>query len=263
MLAEPDTRASQPATAQSENNCDAPVWWPERRAQNPIPSRTRPLNTPAPMVLCLKARESRSPPDLPIASAPRAARTEHAPFPHHEHRSSYQLGLRCFRAAGSAGKAAPGLNTVTPDVRAPCSARAPRRRWREETSSFHRCRMTSPSLTRGGLLHVWPLPSSLRPPRLITATPPRAGSPPCRSGVSRRGYSMLRRGGSPARTRAYPARCRLGVDGPRRLLQSSGHGATDLAHCGIPPMRRSGCTKSNLYEHCARRDLINARPSRQ
>ena len=45
--------------------CAAPAWWPERCAQNPIPSRTRPLNTPAPMVLCLKTRESRSPPGLP------------------------------------------------------------------------------------------------------------------------------------------------------------------------------------------------------
>ena len=32
---------------------------------NPFPSRTRPLNSPAPMVLCLKARESRSPPGPP------------------------------------------------------------------------------------------------------------------------------------------------------------------------------------------------------
>ena len=52
----------------SQTTCAWPVWWPERCAQNPIPSRTRPLNTPAPMVLCLKTRESRSPPDLPIAS---------------------------------------------------------------------------------------------------------------------------------------------------------------------------------------------------
>ena len=57
--------------------CPAPVWWFERCAQNPIPSRTRPLNTPAPMVLCLKARESRSPPD------PHNANT---PFPRHDHR---------------------------------------------------------------------------------------------------------------------------------------------------------------------------------
>jgi hypothetical protein len=33
--------------------------------KNPIPSRTRPLNASAPMVLCLKTRESRSLPDLP------------------------------------------------------------------------------------------------------------------------------------------------------------------------------------------------------
>src|SRR3954453_8170709 len=35
------------------------------RSLNPIPSRTRPLNSSAPMVLCLKTRESRSLPDLP------------------------------------------------------------------------------------------------------------------------------------------------------------------------------------------------------
>ena len=34
------------------------------RSLNPIPSRTRPLNSSAPMVLCLKTWESRSPPGL-------------------------------------------------------------------------------------------------------------------------------------------------------------------------------------------------------
>ena len=37
--------------------------WPD-----PIPSRTRPSNASAPMVLCLKTRESRSPPGLPKTS---------------------------------------------------------------------------------------------------------------------------------------------------------------------------------------------------
>ena len=46
-----------------------PVWWSERGDQNPIPSRTRPLTAPAPRVLCLKTRESRSPPDLPSTYA--------------------------------------------------------------------------------------------------------------------------------------------------------------------------------------------------
>ena len=67
------TRQPKPAVAQRRPTavahacrtpCPAPVWWFERCAQNPIPSRTRPLNAPAPMVLCLKTRESRSPPDL-------------------------------------------------------------------------------------------------------------------------------------------------------------------------------------------------------
>ena len=39
-----------------------PAWWPRRGSQDPIPSRTRPSKAPAPMVLCLKAWESRSPP---------------------------------------------------------------------------------------------------------------------------------------------------------------------------------------------------------
>ena len=38
------------------------------RSLNPIPSRTRPLNSSAPMVLCLKTWESRSPPGLQSTS---------------------------------------------------------------------------------------------------------------------------------------------------------------------------------------------------
>ena len=45
-------------------SCSSSIWWFLRGAQNPIPSRTRPLNTAAPMVLSLKAWESRSPPGL-------------------------------------------------------------------------------------------------------------------------------------------------------------------------------------------------------
>ena len=37
----------------------------QAKQQDPIPSRTRPSNASAPMVLCLKARESRSPPGPP------------------------------------------------------------------------------------------------------------------------------------------------------------------------------------------------------
>ena len=44
--------------------------------KNPIPSRTRPLNSSAPMVLCLKTRESRSLPGLPRTnSTPRFTRS--------------------------------------------------------------------------------------------------------------------------------------------------------------------------------------------
>ena len=67
MLAEQNgaPAVAEPGPAEVPKTCAWPVWWPERCAQNPIPSRTRPLNTPAPMVLCLKTRESRSPPDPP------------------------------------------------------------------------------------------------------------------------------------------------------------------------------------------------------
>jgi hypothetical protein len=41
----------------------------QARRPNPIPSRTRPLNASAPMVLCLKTRESRSSPDPPRSEA--------------------------------------------------------------------------------------------------------------------------------------------------------------------------------------------------
>src|SRR3954469_24534364 len=49
--------------------CVRPVRWLERGAQNPIPSRTRPLNASALMVLRPKARESRSPPGQPNPSS--------------------------------------------------------------------------------------------------------------------------------------------------------------------------------------------------
>ena len=42
----------------------SPAWWPSARRSDPIPSRTRPSNASAPMVLCLKTRESRSSPGL-------------------------------------------------------------------------------------------------------------------------------------------------------------------------------------------------------
>ena len=48
------------------------------RSLNPIPSRTRPLNSSAPMVLCLKTWESRSSPGLPRTRPPHNARAQHA-----------------------------------------------------------------------------------------------------------------------------------------------------------------------------------------
>jgi hypothetical protein len=54
----------------TSSHCPLPAWWPLRGAQNPIPSRTRPLNSPAPMVLSLKAWKSRSLPGLPRTVTP-------------------------------------------------------------------------------------------------------------------------------------------------------------------------------------------------
>ena len=44
--------------------CALPAWWPSAKRSDPIPSRTRPSNASAPMVLCLKTWESRSSPGL-------------------------------------------------------------------------------------------------------------------------------------------------------------------------------------------------------
>ena len=52
--------------------CALPAWWPSAKRSDPIPSRTRPSKSSAPMVLSLKAWKSRSPPGLP--------RTEHPPL---------------------------------------------------------------------------------------------------------------------------------------------------------------------------------------
>ncbi len=75
-----------------------PVWWSERGDQNPIPSRTRPLTAPAPMVLCLKTRESRSPPDLPSTYIPSSRSKHNEARPAHAGRASLCLG-QAFRAS--------------------------------------------------------------------------------------------------------------------------------------------------------------------
>lgn len=84
-----------------------PVWWSERGDQNPIPSRTRPLTAPAPMVLCLKTRESRSPPDLPSTYTFPRHDPNHEARPAHARRAlscsgpSMQVSLRPVRSLGS------------------------------------------------------------------------------------------------------------------------------------------------------------------
>ena len=84
-----DCRSPGPAVPEKNLSFAGPVTG--ARSPNPIPSRTRPLNSSAPMVLCLKTRESRSLPGLPrtdphsipsprdATSAARAKR--HAPRP--------------------------------------------------------------------------------------------------------------------------------------------------------------------------------------
>ncbi len=55
------------------------------RSLNPIPFRTRPLNSSAPMVLCLKTRESRSPPGLQSPQESLFTATQKAPADRNVH----------------------------------------------------------------------------------------------------------------------------------------------------------------------------------
>ena len=106
------TPSQHPAKAKSQTNCDAPVWWPERRAQNPIPSRTRPLNTPAPMVLCLKTRESRSPPD-PHNANPAFPLTDHRSGPRRSLTQAERRGIRRHLGAGWSSPVARQAHNLT------------------------------------------------------------------------------------------------------------------------------------------------------
>src|ERR1700742_2930605 len=62
------------------------------RSLNPIPSRTRPLNSSAPMVLWLKPWESRSLPGLP--------RTKQFLFTFHDQSNAASFGRRRFFVSG-------------------------------------------------------------------------------------------------------------------------------------------------------------------
>src|SRR5215211_8664194 len=62
------------------------------RSLNPIPSRTRPLNSSAPMVLWLKPWESRSLPDLP--------RTKDFLFTCHDKKRRFPQRMLCAREGG-------------------------------------------------------------------------------------------------------------------------------------------------------------------
>src|SRR5690606_13529047 len=89
--------------------CSSLTWWLWRSAQNPIPFRTRPLNASAPMVLCLKARESRSPPGLVRANKIPSLNTEtqkprikrgflRSRPPFDPHRASQESGASCVES---------------------------------------------------------------------------------------------------------------------------------------------------------------------
>ena len=161
--------SQHPAPPKSPKPCVAPVWWLERRAQNPIPSRTRPLNTPAPMVLCLKARESRSPPDLHNASAKK-------PFP-----------LTNRSAAGwssPVARQAHNLKVVgsNPTPATSTSNHPPRRKTRAGCSCAPRTRRAPPCTRQRARPFGNPTPATLSPP----ACPSTPGTPtaPSRTGPS-------------------------------------------------------------------------------
>src|SRR5690606_38527544 len=65
----PEASRSEPEP-KSRKMCFSPTLWLLRGAQDPIPSRTRPSNPSAPMVLSLKTWESRSPQGLPKTHIP-------------------------------------------------------------------------------------------------------------------------------------------------------------------------------------------------
>ena len=73
------------------SKCVSPAWWPSAKRSDPIPSRTRPSNASAPMVLCLKTWESRSSPGLPNTSILSTDHTSKAPLPH-KRRFSFDAG---------------------------------------------------------------------------------------------------------------------------------------------------------------------------
>src|SRR5438105_4322719 len=82
---------------------------------NPIPSRTRPLNASAPMVLWLKPWESRSLPGLPRTrnSPPSMLEYENAAFPSGRRRFSFVRGVYLSAPAQQAAPAeAPALKQI-------------------------------------------------------------------------------------------------------------------------------------------------------
>ena len=69
QLFEQRLRVSRVDSWSYDRFCASLAWWQLRGAKHPIPFRTRPLNSSAPMILRLKTRESRSLPGLPSAES--------------------------------------------------------------------------------------------------------------------------------------------------------------------------------------------------
>ena len=98
---------------------------------NPIPFRTRPLNPPAPMVLCLKTRESRSLPGLPSTERKKLTRsfssTKHIAIgPFRQGRSQARLttsGLCAVRTPASG--ALPSASGASPPGSGDCASGPP------------------------------------------------------------------------------------------------------------------------------------------
>ena len=131
--------------------------------KNPIPSRTRPLNAPAPMVLCLKARESRSPPGLPSALV------------------SHSLSRHTARPPALRGRLGAGWSS--PVARQAHNLKVAGSNPAPATNLSHRTRRHGPpGSTPGGLCRMWRAVSESRP----AANPCEAGEP-IPASVERRG----------------------------------------------------------------------------
>ncbi len=186
------------------------------RSPNPIPSRTRPLNSSAPMVLCLKTWESRSLPGL-LSTAKQLLHTPIKTPPVRHHRRGFAMGTRLnYRSHASRPEPARRRATKCADrkatsarqhnLRKPAAARpaGPPRASQARNSQSTPVRFTT-TLNRGASMHA-PLP------RLVAA-PPQGASTRYRSAATGlpavAGWGSHRRAstlGRPVTTRSAPHR---------------------------------------------------------